>query len=387
VRFVMFYHSLVSDWNNGNAHFLRGVTAELRARDHEVIVYEPADGWSRHNLLVDHGPGAVEAFGRAYPGLRSEIYDLAGFDLGQAIAGADVVLVHGWNERRLINDLGQLVAALRPGGPRLLFHDTHHRLISEPDALAALDLNAYDGVLAFGAVLADLYRDGGRFRRAFVWHEAADTRVFFPRSRPVEADLVWVGNWGDEERTQQLHEFLIEPVLELGLQARVYGVRYPSQALSTLARAGIEYRGWLPNFEVPDAFARHRLTVHIPSRQYAVTLPGIPTMRPFEALACSIPMISAPWSDREALFSADRDYLIARDGREMKRQIVRLLDNPTAARKLALSGLACIRQSHTCAHRVDQLLAILADIERDSDRPPSTPPRQPPGGIAEARPS
>ena len=29
MRFVIFTHSLVSDWNHGNAHFLRGVTSEL----------------------------------------------------------------------------------------------------------------------------------------------------------------------------------------------------------------------------------------------------------------------------------------------------------------------------------------------------------------------
>ena len=27
-----------------------------------------------------------------------------------------------------------------------------------------------------------------------------------------EGDLVWIGNWGDEERTAELHEFLLEPI-------------------------------------------------------------------------------------------------------------------------------------------------------------------------------
>ena len=29
MRFVIFTHSLVSDWNHGNAHFLRGIATEL----------------------------------------------------------------------------------------------------------------------------------------------------------------------------------------------------------------------------------------------------------------------------------------------------------------------------------------------------------------------
>jgi spore maturation protein CgeB len=40
----MFYHSLLSDWNHGNAHFLRGTVRELIRRGHEVVVYEPKDG-------------------------------------------------------------------------------------------------------------------------------------------------------------------------------------------------------------------------------------------------------------------------------------------------------------------------------------------------------
>ncbi|MBA2602322.1 MAG: glycosyltransferase, partial [Acidobacteria bacterium] len=52
MRIVLFCHSLVSDWNHGNAHFLRGIVAELLDRGHEVRVYEPEDGWSREQLLA-----------------------------------------------------------------------------------------------------------------------------------------------------------------------------------------------------------------------------------------------------------------------------------------------------------------------------------------------
>ena len=48
----MLYHSLVSDWNHGNAHFLRGVVTELQDAGHTVDVYEPEDGWSRRNLVA-----------------------------------------------------------------------------------------------------------------------------------------------------------------------------------------------------------------------------------------------------------------------------------------------------------------------------------------------
>src|SRR5690606_26029494 len=62
MKFVLFYHSLVSDWNHGNAHFLRGVAAELQARGHAVDVYEPEGGWSRTQMLAEGGPEAEAAY-------------------------------------------------------------------------------------------------------------------------------------------------------------------------------------------------------------------------------------------------------------------------------------------------------------------------------------
>jgi spore maturation protein CgeB len=231
--------------------------------------------------------------------------------------------------------------------------------------MGAYDLRHYDGVLAYGGVIRDLYRKRGWAREAWTWHEAADTLVFRPMAGDPEGDLVWIGNWGDGERSAEIREFLIQPVRELGLKARVYGVRYPDHALAELAAAGIEYGGWLPNYRVPEVFSRYRVTAHIPRRPYTRALPGIPTIRPFEALACGIPMISAPWEDTEKLFRSGRDFLWARDGAEMVAQLRRVLAGDGLAAGLAASGLETIRARHTCGHRVDELLEIVGAAGAD----------------------
>jgi spore maturation protein CgeB len=174
-------------------------------------------------------------------------------------------------------------------------------------------------------------------------------------------DLVWIGNWGDDERSQEIREFLIQPVKALGLRAKVYGVRYPQHALDELAAAGIEYGGWLPNYRVPEVFAKYRVTIHIPRAPYARRLRGIPTIRPFEALACGIPLVSAPWEDAEHLFRNGLDFWWARDGEEMAVRLKVLLSDPRQARELSARGLETIRARHTCSHRVDDLLAIAAN--------------------------
>jgi spore maturation protein CgeB len=67
MRIVFFCHSLISDWNHGNAHFLRGIVAELLDRSHDVVVYEPANGWSRQQLLAHAGPAAISRFHSLFP--------------------------------------------------------------------------------------------------------------------------------------------------------------------------------------------------------------------------------------------------------------------------------------------------------------------------------
>jgi spore maturation protein CgeB len=102
--------------------------------------------------------------------------------------------------------------------------------------------------------------------------------------------------------------------------------------------------------------------VHVPRRPYVEALPGIPTIRPFEALACGIPLICSPWDDAECLFERGKDYLVAQDGEEMKKHIRALLSDKQMARELAENGLRTILSRHTCAHRVDELLSIYDEV-------------------------
>ncbi len=366
MRLAYLAHSLASCWNHGNAHFLRGVLRDLLHRGHEVVVLEPEGAWSLENLLRDHGPAGLDAFRAAYPELSSRTYATAE-EAADAVADADAVIVHEWNEPSVVAALGR---ARRLGGRGiLLFHDTHHRAVSEPAAMLAYDLEGYDGVLAFGEALAAVYRGWGWGDRITVWHEAADTRLFRPPAAEGPRDgLVWIGNWGDDERSEEIVRFLLAPARAVGLPLDIHGVQYPDAARAVLDAHGARYHGWLPNARAPEVFARHLATVHVPRRFYAETLPGIPTIRVFEALACGIPLVSAPWTDAEGLFRPGRDYLVAPDGAAMERHLTALRDDPALRAALVASGLETIRARHTCAHRADDLLALLARLGAASDR-------------------
>jgi len=378
MKIVYFTHSLASCWNHGNAHFLRGVLSELMTRRHEVRVLEPEGAWSLANLLADHGDSGLAAYRAVYPELSSDRYD-AGADpaslVGGLVDGADLVIVHEWNDPRLVAALGR--ERTRGGRFSLLFHDTHHRAVSDPQAIRAFDLSGYDGVLAFGEALSEVYRDWGWKGRVWTWHEAADTRRFHPPVNDAahhREGAVWIGNWGDGERTQEIETFLLRPAQDAHLPLDIYGVRYPTEALAMLEQHGARYHGWAPNAAAPDIFACHLLTVHVPRRYYATILPGIPTIRVFEALACGIPLVSAPWEDAEGLFRPGEDYLVARSGTEMTCHLAALREDRAIREDLARKGLETILARHTCAHRVDELLAIVADLTSPRPIGLGTPP-------------
>jgi spore maturation protein CgeB len=365
VRIAYFTHSLLSCWNHGNAHFLRGTLRELIARGHDVSAYEPDGNWSLANLLADAGETGLEAYRAAYPELSSTSF-ASDADPQTLICDADLVIVHEWNEPAFVAEIGRI----RMAGGRftLLFHDTHHRAVSDPEAIRAFDLSGYDGVLAFGETLSEVYRRWGWGGRVWTWHEAADTRLFHPPAVEQEREgVVWIGNWGDGERTAELERFLFAPARDAALPLDVYGVRYPQEARETLACYGVRYHGWAPNARAPEIFARHMATIHVPRGYYTTILPGIPTIRVFEALACGIPLISAPWTDSEGLFRPGEDFLVAPDGEAVSRHLKALRADPELRAHVVRSGLDTILARHTCAHRADELLAVVDQLTSKRD--------------------
>jgi spore maturation protein CgeB len=364
IRF--FAHSWISDWNHGNAHFLRGLARELVRLGHHVRCYEEVGSWSLTNLIQegDVASRAIDTFHSTYPELDVRFYtrdaSLPAF-LNRELADADLVIVHEWNEPEVVNEI---LARKKRLGFRALFHDTHHRAYSNAGQILRFHLHLFDGVLAFGEALRAIYSEGFGIPRVWTFHEAADISVFHPQSRRKENDVVWIGNWGDEERSGELTEFLIGPAAHLTAAHKsvlVHGVRYPEDARDTLQCAGIEYRGYLPNLSAPEIYGASRLALHVPRRQYANGLSGVPTIRVFEALACGIPLVCAPWTDTEGLFHPGQDYVVAKDGSEMEAVLTELLQSEDTRRQIASSGLETIKRHHTCMHRAGQLMEIYGE--------------------------
>jgi len=366
LRLAYFAHTLRSDWNNGNAHFLRGLMRALSRMGHDVVVLEPETEWSIENLRSEPGgKQSLEQFAQSYPDIKISTYrkDCPEPEhcFRERLRGTDVVLVHEWNPP----ELAQTLLAIRQQlGYKLLFHDTHHRASSSPEQMQRFGLNRFDGIVAFGETLCEIYRDRFGLEKVWTLHEAADTSVFTPHPEIVrQQEVVWVGNWGDDERAREIGEFLLQPAAALGREARttIYGVRYPEQALEALRQADVSYGGYLPNLDAPLLYAHAGATVHVPRQQYTGAMRGIPTIRVFEALACGVPLVSAPWEDCEGLFRPG-DLRWASNAAEMTEALRTLLTDKAAAQDQAERGLETVLTRHTCGHRARQLTDICEEV-------------------------
>lgn len=372
LSFRIFAHSWISDWNHGNAHFLRGLASALGRAGHQVRCYEERDGWSMRNLSEEAEGCAAKAligFRKGFSELDVRFYtvnqELDKF-LAAELSGADVVIVHEWNSPEAVAAILRLKSRLNF---LALFHDTHHRAYTSPQEILRMPLDQFDGVLAFGEAIRRIYLDRFGVKKAWTFHEAADTAHFFPVESAKETDVVWIGNWGDEERTRELEEFLIAPAARLPqFRFAVHGVRYPTAALERLAESNIAFRGYLPNLNAPEMYSRSKISLHVPRRFYANGLSGVPTIRVFEALAAGSPLVCSPWKDTEGLFRPGEDYICVPDSEAMISELQRLLNDEKARRQLGRSGLETIRKRHTCAHRAEQLIEICQEMGKPSAR-------------------
>jgi spore maturation protein CgeB len=366
LRIHIFTHSLVSDWNHGNAHFLRALARDLGRMGHDVRCHEELGSWSLSNLVQherERSIAAIDQFRDTFKDLRIFFYrndSTLENHLKEHLSDADLVIIHEWNHPEVVNSILSLKKELKF---HALFHDTHHRAYSRPGELLRFHMHLFDGVLAFGEALRRIYKDGFGMSKVWTFHEAADIETFHPIDSKISADILWIGNWGDDERSRELQEFLIGPAAELpDRKVVVHGVRYPDSALACLKNAGIEYRGYIPNLETPQAYAESALALHLPRYQYTNGLSGIPTIRVFEALACGATLLCSPWEDAEDLFRPQEDFVCVPSGEALKAVTNYLLKDETARKQIGANGLQTIHARHTSMHRAEQLTEIIEEL-------------------------
>jgi spore maturation protein CgeB len=88
----------------------------------------------------------------------------------------------------------------------------------------------------------------------------------------------------------------------------------------------------------------------------------------FEAMACGIPIVSAPWDDVEGIFPAGT-YLRAGSREEMIEALKTLLRDRDFAAEIADTAFRLVNEHHTCRHRADELIRITDGIHNSRHSP------------------
>ena len=190
---------------------------------------------------------ALDAYRAAYPELRSRDLPARRSISRARLDGADLVIVHEWNEP-------WLVAAHRARAPRrrrasacCSTTPTTARSAtprpSPPSTSRAMTACSPSARRCRGLPAVGLGRPGLRLARG------RRHRLFHPPAAEGQREgLVWIGNWGDGERSEELEQFLLRPARRRrAARSTSTACAIPDAALGKLAAYGARYRGWLPN--------------------------------------------------------------------------------------------------------------------------------------------
>ena len=327
-------------------------------------MYEPRDGWSlREPAARARRARRSRRSARAYPALREPIATTSTtLDLDEALDGADLVLVHEWNDHELVAR-DRRASRARRGATGCCSTTRTTASVTDPARWRATTCAHYDGVLAFGDVIRDLYLRARLGARAPGRGTRRPTRASSGRCAGASrARATWSGS-ATGATTSARAELRRVPA-RAGASARADGAR-PRRALSrrgARARsraAGIDYGGWLPNYRRAGgvrALPGHRARAAPAVRRGAAGHPDDPRLRG-AGLRHPAGLARRGTTSRGCSRPGDDLPRRARRRRDDARTCAALLARSRRSRaRWRAHGRATILARHTCAHRVDELL-------------------------------
>jgi glycosyltransferase involved in cell wall biosynthesis len=345
MKYIFLYKSMFNGYNFSQAHFIRGVAEQLIGLGHDVDVFvpeSPTEFMASEELASDDR----NAFS-----LQIRTYNLLHLKDSGLLDDADLVIVHHENKSELFDE----VFALRKNRRfKVFIHDSSSNHFDLKDSKNRNYAELADGVLVGAGYLISQYLAHTEQKHVFLWPNAVDSKVFFPSHETVpDMDFITLSNWNNGKKGEELMNYFINPAKKLNRLSTVVGVDYPAELVKR--NTHVDFKGFVPNIFVPKFMYRHKVFVHLPSKSpYDIShkpSPGI-----FEAMACGIPVISAPWDDSDCLFEEGIDYVLAKDEREMEKKLKELVLDRQKALEIARNAMRAINRKHTCRHRVKDLL-------------------------------
>jgi spore maturation protein CgeB len=344
LRIVILGLSITSSWGNGHATTYRGLVRELTARGHDILFLERDVPWYASNRDLPqprHG--------------RTALYlDLA--ELKQRFTGeieeADIVIVGSYVPDGAA--VGEWVTRTARGVTAFYDIDTPVTLAKlargEDDYLTPELIPQYQLYLSFtgGPILERLEQELGS-PMARPLYCSVDPELYYPEPVRIRWDLGYMGTYS-HDRQPALARLLIEPA-RAWRDGRfvVAGPQYPRSVRWPRNVHRIQH---LPPKRHRSFYNAQHFTLNL-TRADMIAAGYSPSVRLFEAAACSTPIISDFWDGIETLFEPELEILIARSAKEVL-EWIRDVPEPER-RELGERGRARVLAEHTAAHRAAEL--------------------------------
>jgi spore maturation protein CgeB len=349
--FVILGLSITSAWGNGHATTYRALVRQLVARGHDVLFLERDLPFYRgHRDLPQPSYGRTELYGS-----QEELFD----KFGHSIRQADVVMIGSYVPEGI--QIAQWVVDNANG--HKLFYDIDTPITLRDlchgrcEYLSVSLVPCFDIYLSFtgGPTLSRIETKFGA-RRVRPLYCSVDPELYFPEKQEKSWDLGYLGTYS-ADRQPTVERFLLVPARALPRQRFIVaGAQYP-EAISW--PANVERVDHVPPSEHRRFYNAQRFTLNT-TRRDMIAAGYSPSVRLFEAGACSIPIISDDWPGLDSFFVPGREIMVAHSPADVAAYLTRMPPREVAA--LAERARKRVLAEHTAAHRAEALERYIAEI-------------------------
>lgn len=353
LNLVVFGLSLSSSWGNGHATTFRALLRGLAASGHNVLFLERDVPWYAGHRDLPSPDFCTLAY--------YDTIDAVLATHGARLKEADAVIVGSY-----VPDGCELIDRLAHLAPRhLCFYD-----IDTPVTLAALErgeepylarrqIPLFDIYFSFsGGAVLDILEHRFQARKAAALYCSVDAERYVNTREPLRWDLGYLGTYS-ADRQPTLERLLLEPARRLpDLRFVVAGPQYPGEIEWP---ENVERIDHLPPREHASFYSRQRFTLNV-TRADMITAGWSPSVRLFEAAACSAPIISDEWRGLDELLPDGQALVIARTSEDVVAVLTRMDD--ATRRMIAEAARSEVLASHTGLARARQMAGALAALEQ-----------------------
>lgn len=355
MKIVILGLTITSSWGNGHATTFRSLASALHTLGHKICFIEKDVEWYRSHRDLPH-PAYAQVL--LYQQWESDGGSLA----KREVRDADVVIVGSYFPDGIAASQWLLDHAKAP----VLFYD-----IDTPITLAALrehgrteyldaaDIPRYGAYLSFtgGPALQELrQRFGSPLAVPFYCSVDPAKHAAMTPSPKYACDLSYLGTYARDRQAKLMH-LLNGPASQLpGSSFLVAGPMYPE---STAWAANVRHISHVGPPEHSLFYSSSRFTLNL-TRQDMVEAGYSPSVRLFEASACSATILSDPWPGIEEFLTPGEEILIPAGAED----VVSILTGLSDEQRLRIGDRARDRilSAHTSIHRARQFESIVDQV-------------------------